>query len=97
MAYFFANQGSTYAILRDQGYMFTTPEDAQGRTNRNYAQLLNMLPGDKVIVNDNGLVAIGRVVSKTLNAPMEEDFARAANDAENTKVWKKGKLGCRVE
>jgi hypothetical protein len=97
MAYFFANQGTTYTILRDQGYMFTTPKDAQGRNNRNYAELANMQPGDRVILNNNGLVAVGTVKSKNLDASMEEDFAKASNDAEKTEIWKEGKPGCRVE
>ena len=77
--------------------MFTTPQDSAGGTNRNFAELANMEADDTVIVNYGGLVAVGTVLGKGQEAPMQTDFAVAANAAEKTDHWKKGMTGLRVE
>ena len=94
MAYFFANQGTTFPILRDQGYMFTSDEE---KNKRNYHALGRMLQGDKVIINDKGLVALGEVVSNRDKVPMAADFASLANAKEINEIAKKGTLGRRVD
>lgn len=102
MAYFFANQGSSFDFLRDEGYMFTTYLDRDGVTSPNVPPLQNMAPGDTVIINLDGLVGIASVISKVPDFPMTKEFAFATNILEGrfrrpeSAQWMAGMKGLRV-
>jgi len=102
MAYFFANQGSSFEFLRDEGYMFTTYFDRDGVKTPNVAPLENMEPGDTVIINLEGLIGIAKVISKVPDFPMTKEFAFATNKLEGrfrrpeSAQWMAGMKGLRV-
>lgn len=102
MSYFFANQGSSIEILREQHYLFASLLDRTGRPTENYKTLGDMEAGDTVIVNVDGLVGIAIVRTKREGVPMAADFAAASNawDAKRgitDGYWKGGVIGRRVD
>lgn len=97
MAYFFANQGSSFEFLRDEGYMYTTYVDRDGHPSPNVPPLQNMLAGDTVIINLSGLVGLARVISQDPNFAMTREFAEATSKYEKKESnWKPGMMGLRV-
>lgn len=97
MAYFFANQGSSFEFLRDQGYMYTTYVDRDGHPSPNVPPLQNMIAGDTVIINLSGLVGVARVISNEPDFAMTREFAEATSKYENKESnWAPGMLGLRV-
>lgn len=102
MAYFFANQGSSFEFLRNEGYMFTTYLDRDGVRTPNVLPLENMAPGDTVIINFDGLVGTAKVISKVPDFPMTKEFAFATNTLEGrfhkseSAQWMAGMKGLRV-
>jgi len=102
MAYFFANQGSSFEFLRDEGYMFTTYVDRDGTPSPNVPPLQNMEYGDTVIINLEGLVGVAKVISKVPDFPMSKEFAFATNKLEGrfrrpeSAQWMAGMKGLRV-
>ena len=102
MAIFFANQGSSFDILREQHYLFTSPLDRTGKRQENYAALGQMQPGDTVIINVDGLAGVATVRASRDGVPMAADFAAASNawDAKRGMkdgFWKPGVVGRRVD
>lgn len=96
-AYFFANQGTSISIVRNQGYLFTTYEDLDGRPSQNIFDLGNMTPGDIVIINVNGLVGLATVTNSTRDYPMTKDFIKANSKNPDSANWKAGMPGIRVD
>ncbi|MBS0454232.1 MAG: hypothetical protein JSS14_23270 [Proteobacteria bacterium] len=101
-ANYFANQGSSIEILREQSYLFTTSRYRDGKFSPNFQVLGDMPVGAKIVINDGGLVGIATVRRHTDNAPMAEDFAKLTNawDAKHgvrDNFWKAGTLGLRVD
>ena len=102
MAYFFANQGSSFEFLRDEDYMFTTYFDRDGVSSPNVPPLQNMEEGDTVIINRDGLVGVAKVTSKVPDFPMSKEFALATNKLEGRQrkpestQWMAGMKGLRV-
>ncbi|RYF57574.1 MAG: HNH endonuclease [Comamonadaceae bacterium] len=99
-SYFFANQGSSIEILKSQQYLFTTNHDRAGRQSANVADLQNMRPGDVVIVNVDGLIALATVKGAPEAYPMQADFAEASNRWDRPRgladYWRAGMPGVRV-
>lgn len=95
-AIFFANQGNTFEIVKNHGYMFTAEFNPDGKRNRNFKPLGDMREGDVVIINNGGLVATAMVLGSGCEEAMTAEFAKLANDAEDTNFWREGMLGLKV-